>query len=81
MRSFLRQMLSDEDSLLEFQKQIDILRKDCDSYSEAIAFFLEKHDMEYHEVLPLISNKMIEQMREESIQNRMLRIKDDVLPI
>ncbi len=81
MKSFLKQMLSDEDSILQFQLKIEEYRKEAESYSEAISWFLEEHDMEPEEILPLISNKMIERMREESISNRMLRIKDEALPL
>lgn len=57
-----------ETSMNIFNVRIEELRKDCDTYSEAIIAYCETVDCDIEDVLPLISNGLKSKMYAESIK-------------
>lgn len=60
----------DESVMNIFNSKIEEIRKDSDTYTEAIVSYCEEHDVEIEDILPLISNGLKEKMHSEEISRK-----------
>lgn len=57
----------DETSMALFNERIEEIRKDCDTYIEAVASYCEQIECNVEDVLPLISTGLKAKMHREEL--------------
>ena len=69
----------DESVMNIFNTKIEDIRKETDTYTEAITSYCEDKDIDVIDVLPLISNGLKEKIREEEIKRKNIIVdKNDI---
>lgn len=76
MKSHLKQNKErmSEEAMAKFQIEIEEIRKNVDSYTEAIAGYCEQHGADIEDIINLISNSLVEKIKREAISLRQVKI-------
>lgn len=67
----------DEAAMNIFNNNIEDIRKECDTYLEAIAGYCEDNDVDIEDILPLISPGLKQKIYSEEVERNTL-ITDDL---
>lgn len=60
----------DESAMNVFNNRIEEIRKESDTYTEAIISYCEDSEVEIEDIIPLISNGLKEKMRLEELSRK-----------
>lgn len=79
MKSHLKQNKErmSEEAMARFQIEIEEIRKNVDSYTEAIAGYCEEHGADVEDIINLISASLIEKIKKEAVQLRQIKVDAD----
>ncbi len=69
-----------EDSMLKFQTIIYEIKESTESWVDAVISYCEEHALEVEDVIPLMSDALIAELRNEGLANRTIKDNSARLP-